>query len=383
MVEKWSAVILAGGLGSRLNPLTAKICKPMVPVCNRPMVDYAIDHLRYAGIKKIIIVVKHLGNELRDLINSTWTKEICENLGIEILIPKVNSMGTADAVRKVADEITSENFVVSMADIVTNLPMTNFMTYHLKKKAQATVSMKRIEEMATKYGNTLLDNDGKIIRFLEKPSSQEIYLSALTRRNAQTLPIINTGIYCFNREILDLIKETTFMDFGKEIFPYLLEHQYRLYGFVDDYYWLDVGNPTTYLWSNWDILRLYGWPITPPGSQEEKFKWFLEKPPSHLKYNENICIGKNCTFGQNNYISSLSSIGSNCTFGVNVKVDKSVIWDNVKIGNNVIIEQSVVANGSVIGDDCVIKSNTIIGPHSKIRSKSELNAKTLQADSNI
>ena len=282
MVEKWSAVILAGGLGSRLNPLTAKICKPMVPVCNRPMVDYAIDHLRYAGIKKIIIVVKHLGNELRDQINSTWTKEICEKLGIEILIPKVNSMGTAGARLPRCYRCVAPGTGAVTADIVTNLPMTNFMDYHLKKSAQATVSMKRIEEMATKYGNTLLDNDGRIIRFLEKPSSQEIYLSALTRRNAQTLPIINTGIYCFNREILDLINETTFMDFGKDIFPYLLEHRYRLYGFVDDYYWLDVGNPTTYLWSNWDILRLYGWPITPPGEKEEKFKWVLEKPPSYL-----------------------------------------------------------------------------------------------------
>ncbi|MHA1474752.1 MAG: sugar phosphate nucleotidyltransferase [Promethearchaeota archaeon] len=381
MVEKWSAVILAGGIGSRLSPLTAKICKPMVSLSNRPMVDYAIDHLRYAGIKKIIIVVKHLGNELRDQINSTWTKEICEKLGIEILVPKVNSMGTADAVRKVADHITSENFVVSMADIVTNLPMTKFMEYHLEKNAQATVSMKRIEEMATKYGNTLLDNDGKIIRFLEKPSSQEIYLSALTIRTVESLPIINTGIYCFNREILDLIKETTFMDFGKEIFPYLLEHQYRLYGFVDDYYWLDVGNPTTYLWSNWDILRLYGWPITPPGEHEEKFRWFIEKPPSHLKYGENICIGKNNTFGQNNYIKSLSSIGSNCTFGDNVVIDRSVLWDNVVIGNNVRIEQSVIANNCIIGDDCVIKSNTIVGPNSTIRPKSILNAKILHSDS--
>ncbi len=379
MVEKWSAVILAGGIGSRLSPLTAKICKPMVPLCNRPMVDYAIDHLRYAGIKKLIIVVKHLGNELRELINSTWTKEICEKLGIEILIPKVNSMGTADAIRKVADEITSENFVVSMADIVTNLPMTKFMEYHLMKNAQATVSMKRIEEMATKYGNTLLDNDGKIIRFLEKPSSQEIYLSALSRRSAQILPIINTGIYCFNREILDLIKETTFMDFGKEIFPYLLEHQYRLYGFVDDYYWLDVGNPTTYLWSNWDILRLYGWPITPPGEQEGKSKWFLEKPPSHLKYGNNVCLGKNNTFGNNNLIKNLTSIGSNCTFGDNVVIDRSVIWNSAEFGSNVTIEQSVIANDCVIGDDCVIKS-CIIGSNSTIRPKNTLNAKILKAE---
>ncbi|MHA1717935.1 MAG: sugar phosphate nucleotidyltransferase [Promethearchaeota archaeon] len=381
MVEKWSAVILAGGIGSRLFPLTAKICKPMVPVGNRPMVDYAIDHLRYAGIKKIIIVVKHLGNALRAQINSTWTKDVCDKLGIEILIPNVDSLGTADAVRKVADKIDSENFVVSMADIVTNLPMKRFMEYHISKEAQATVSMKRIEEMATKYGNTLLNSEGQIIRFLEKPSSQEIYLSALTRGSPQTLPIINTGIYCFKREILDLLNETPFMDFGKEVFPFLLEHRYKLYGFVDDYYWLDVGNPTTYLWSNWDILRLYGWPITPLGKKYEKFRWFLEEPSQDLEYGENICLGKNNKYGENIYIKSLTSIGSNCSIGDDVFIDRSVIWDNVKIGKDCKIEQSVIANDCVIGDGCIIKSNTIVGPNSTVRSKTVLNSKIIHSDS--
>ncbi|MHA1520679.1 MAG: sugar phosphate nucleotidyltransferase [Promethearchaeota archaeon] len=384
MTDKWNAVILAGGLGSRLNPLTANICKPMVPVANKPMVDYAIDHLQFAGIKKIIIVVKHLGEELRALIQSTWTSELQAKLGIEILVPNVDSRGTADAVRKVAHLIDSENFVVSMADIVTNLPMQEFMEFHERKNAQATVSMKRIEEMASKYGNALIDDDSRIIRFLEKPSSDEIYLSALTGGTADTLPIINTGIYCFNRDILDLIMSTDFMDFGKNIFPYLLENKYDLYGFVRDYYWLDVGNPTTYLWSNWDVLRLYGFPITPNGvRQGRSHVWYINNENPGISHEKNICFGHSNTFGPKCQVKELSTIGSHCIFGENVIVNRSVIWDHCKIGNNVRIEQSVIADWCEIGDNCVIRSNTIIGPHTKISPNTTLDSQTIKEDQSI
>jgi len=366
----WSAVILAGGLGTRLNPLTAHICKPMVSVTNKPMVDYAIDHLRYAGIKKIIIVVKHMGDELRAQIQSTWTEEICQELGIEILVPKVESIGTADAVRKVAHLITTENFVVSMADIVTNLPMRKFMAFHEAKQAQATVSMKRIEEMATKYGNTMLDQESRIIRFLEKPSSEEIYLSALTGGGTDFLPIINTGIYCFSQEILDLIVSTDFIDFGKHIFPFLLENQYALYGFVDDYYWMDVGNHTTYLWANWDILRQFGYPVLPEGTQQQKRNvWYQEsEPPQNLTHGDYVCLGRNNRYGIGSKIVSLSTIGSNVVIDDDTEIDRSVIWDNVQIGKNVHISNSIIANDCEIADFCIIRSNTVLGPGVKITS---------------
>ncbi|TFH26199.1 MAG: NDP-sugar synthase [Promethearchaeota archaeon] len=381
MTDKWNAVILAGGLGSRLNPLTANICKPMVPVANKPMVEYAIDHLRFAGIKKIIIVVKHLGDELRTLIQSTWNPELQAELGIEILIPNVDSWGTADAVRKVAHLINSENFVVSMADIITNLPMRKFMEFHEQKNAQATVSMKLIEEMASKYGNALVDDDSRIVRFLEKPSSEEIYISALTGGTSDALPIINTGIYCFNREILNLITSTDFMDFGKDIFPYLLENAYDLYGFVRNYYWLDVGNPTTYLWSNWDVLRLYGYPITPNGVRQGKSHvWYANNEKPVVTHEKHVCFGQNNTFGPKCQVKELSSIGSHCLFGENVTVNRSVIWDHCKIGNNVLIEQSVIADGCEIGDNCVIRSNTIIGSHSKISNDITLDSQIIKED---
>ena len=386
MSNKWSAVILAGGLGSRLSPLTSEICKPMVSVTNRPMVDFAIDHLRYAGIKKIIIVVKHLGDELRAQIQKTWTDEVCKELGIEILVPNVDSKGTADAIRLVADEITTEHFVVSMADILTNLPMKEFMAFHEQKDAQATVSMKLIEQMATKYGNTLLNKDARIVQFLEKPSSEEIYMSALTG-GTDALPIINTGIYCFKREILQLLLDTSFMDFGHEVFPYLLENRYELFGFVGSYYWLDVGNPLSYLWSNWDMLRLYGWPVSPMGKRQNKqtHVWYLnnEQPSSNVQHGDHVALGTGNTYGNNMHIKELVSIGSNCQFANNVYVDRSVIWDNCKIGNGVKIEQAVIANNCVIGDHCIIQSETIIGPNCTISPNTKLDSQVIPANTVI
>jgi NDP-sugar pyrophosphorylase family protein len=387
MPDKWSAVILAGGLGTRLHPLTAYMCKPMVPVTNRPMVDYAIDHLIHAGIRKIVIVVKHLGDELRALIQHNWPPERCKELGIEIHVPKVESKGTADAVRKTANLIDTDHFVVSMADIITNLPMRKFMDFHEAKNAQATVSMKRIDQMATKYGNTLIDGQSRIVRFLEKPSVEEIYMSALTGGSEDYLPIINTGIYCFKREILQLILDSTMMDFGNEIFPYLLENRYDLFGFVDDYYWMDVGNPLTYLWSNWDMLRYYGWPIAPVGIRQgdSSHVWLKdnEQLPPGVTHGDNICVGSKNTYGDNVRLHHLVSVGSNVQIGNNVFIDRSVIWDNVKIGHNVQILQSVIANGVEIGDGCVIKSETIIGPNVKVAPNTVLDSKTIEPNSTV
>jgi len=299
----------------------------------------------------------------------------------------VESKGTADAVRKTAQYIDSDHFVVSMADIVTNLPMKQFMDFHEAKNAQATVSMKRIDQMATKYGNTLIDQNNRIVQFLEKPSSEEIYLTALTGGANEYLPIINTGIYCFKHEILDLIKKTDMMDFGKDIFPYLLENHYDLYGFVEDYYWMDVGNPLTYLWANWDMLRLYAWPISPKGIRQSPngHVWIEndEKPPQGTSFGENICIGPGTKWGQNVRVNGLSSLGSNIEIGNNVFIDRAVIWDNVKIGHNVQIIESVIANNVEIGHGCVIKSETIIGPNVKIAPNTVLDSKIIEPDITI
>ena len=380
---KWSAVILAGGLGTRLSPLTTNICKPMVKVTNKAMVDYAIDHLRFAGIKHIIVCVKHMGEALRAYLQERWAPIMKEDPSFKLEIPHNDSKGTADAVRQIWHMIQTDNFIVSMADIVTNLPIKRFMEFHMEKDAEATVSMKPIDEFASKYGNTVLQPNGRVKLFLEKPSAHEIFISSLTQEE-QALPIINTGIYCFTKQCAhQVIMQTEFMDFGKEIFPFLLENHYRLYGFNEEYYWMDVGNPKTYLWANWDILREYGWPILPDGSETDRNKkWVQEDPilPDNSHIGERVCIGKNVYFGENVEVNALTVIGDNVKLGDGTKIDRSVVWEDVSFGKKCKISQSVIADGCKIGNNVIIRSESILGPNVVVEDDVILDSQTVQAN---
>ncbi|MHA1731578.1 MAG: sugar phosphate nucleotidyltransferase [Promethearchaeota archaeon] len=385
VAENWCAVILAGGIGSRLAPLTSKIPKPLVPVTNQPMCSYAIDHLRYAGIKHIVVVVKHMGDLLRDYLEKTWTPERLG--GVKLEIPQVDSLGTADALRKVSDLVTTDHIVVSMADIVTNLPMREMMGFHVQKGGIGTISMKTIES-PSQYGVVLIDNNQKIYLFLEKPKPQELYLSSLAQRTDLYLHtnIINTGIYCFERSILDILDDNpNIMDFGKEVFPYLVENQFQVYGFVREYYWMDVGMPKMYKWANWDLLRNYGWPVTPVGEEKDQVwtmgdsrqlvdRGLVESPSA---------IGSDVNLAEGARVKTLSVLGSDIVIGANSLVERSVLWDRVRVGENCQVIDSIVCNDCDIGDDVIIRNNSVVGPNCTIGSGTVLDNRVMKEDSRI
>lgn len=376
-LREWSAIILAGGKGSRLMPLTSEIPKPLVKVTNKPMVDYSIAHLIYADIKHIILALAYKGQELKEYIEKTWTPDKLGDVELECEIQE--SKGTADAYRLLEDKIDSENIVVSMADIVTNLPMRDFMNFHSEKKGIATISMKKSESHTSQYGVVLLDKKRKIYLFLEKPGPMELYLSSMAQRADLFLHtnIINTGIYCFKSKIAEILNNTRLIDFGGEVFPYLLENNYDLFGFVRDYYWLDCGNAQTYLWANWDLLRKYSWPITPNGDEYDGV--FVM---GVINSGQNVTIEKPASFGRfveianRAKILSLSSIGNRVKIGEDSKIEKSVIWDDVIVGAGCIIKDSIVCNNCTIGDNVVLQ-NAIIAPHCHISNDSQLRDKTL------
>ncbi|MFX0137608.1 MAG: nucleotidyltransferase family protein, partial [Candidatus Hodarchaeota archaeon] len=171
-MREWSAIILAGGKGKRLMPLTSLIPKPLVKVTNVPMVDYAIAHLVYADIKHIILALAYKGKELKKYIKKTWTPDKLGDVELECEIQESN--GTADAYRLLTDYLDSDKIVVSMADIVSNLPMKRFMEFHSDKKGLATISMKTVESHISQYGVVLLDKNRKIYLFLEKPAPMDL-----------------------------------------------------------------------------------------------------------------------------------------------------------------------------------------------------------------
>ncbi len=378
MTREWSAIILAGGKGSRLMPLTAQIPKPLVKVTNKPMVDYSIAHLIYADIKHIILALAYMGDELKEYIEKTWTQDKLGDVELECVIQE--SKGTADAYRLLTDQIDSENIVVSMADIVTNLPMKNFMDFHSMKDGIVTISMKTVESHTTQYGVVLLDNKRKIYLFLEKPMPMELYLSSMAQRTDLFLHtnIINTGIYCFKKDIANVLHETGLMDFGGEVFPYLLENEYNLYGYVKDYYWLDCGNAQTYIWANWDLLRKYAWPITPNGQEYDGvFVMGIIDSGQDIKIDKPTCFGQNVRLENFVKIKELTSIGNHVIIGEDTAIEKTVVWDNVKIGRGCYITESIICNDCEIGDNVVL-DKAIIAPFCKISSNSQVRDQTLE-----
>lgn len=382
-MREWSAIILAGGRGKRLMPLTSIIPKPLVKVTNVPMVDYAIAHLIFAGINHIILALAHRGKEMKEYIKETWTKD---KLGdVELVCEIQESKGTADAYRLLTDRIDSEKIVVSMADIVTNLPMKRFMEFHSDKNGLATISMKTVESHISQYGVVLLDNNRKIFLFLEKPGPMELYLSSMSQREDLFLHtnVANTGIYCFGKEIGSILHETRLMDFGGEVFPYLLENKYDLYGFVENYYWMDAGNSTTYLWANWDLLRKYAWPILPSGVDYDGiYVMGIINSGQNIVIEKPTCFGEFVQLENRVKIRELTSIGNNVTIGEDTVIIKSVIWDEIKIGAGCIITESIICNNCEIGDNVVLE-RAVIAPNCIISSNSQIRDRTLELGENL
>jgi NDP-sugar pyrophosphorylase family protein len=355
MTRDWSAIILAGGKGTRLMPLTAEIPKPLVQVTNNPMVDYSIAHLIYAGIDHIVLALAYMGEKLKAHVEEVWTPDKLGDVELECVVQ--DSKGTADAYRLLSDKVDAENVVISMADIVTNLPMKEFMNFHEDKGGMATISMKTVESHTSQYGVVLLDKNRKIYLFLEKPQPMELYLSSMAQRTDLFLHtnIINTGIYAFNNDVERVLEETNIMDFGGELFPYLLENEYDLYGFVKNYYWLDCGNPQTYMWANWDLLRKYAWPITPNGKEYDGiFVMGIIDSGKNVVIEKPTCFAENVSLSDNVEIKELTSIGNRVKIGEDTKIEKSVIWDNVNIGAGCKIDNTIICNDCTIGDNVVL-----------------------------
>ncbi|MCK4238899.1 MAG: NDP-sugar synthase, partial [Candidatus Lokiarchaeota archaeon] len=189
--------------------------------------------------------------------------------------------------------------------------------------------------------------------------------------------------YAFDTKILDILESQPLLDFGGDVFPYLLANNYDLYGFVEDYYWLDVGNPQTYLWANWDLLRKYGWPITPNGIEDSNI-WTTSiiDTESSVDIQKITCFGDDVRLKNNVQIKELSVIGSNVEIKEDSIIDKSIIWDNVSIGAGCKINSSIICNESSIGNNVVL-NNVIIGPNCKISDDKVIFDKSIEMGTEI
>ncbi len=229
------AVVLAGGLGTRLYPLTRKIAKSMLPVAGRPLFEYLILHLKRHGFREIVLTLGSKRGEIVDYFGDG------SKYGVKLLHSvERRPLGTAGSFRNAAKYLDQRSLVVQ-GDLLTNFDLARITSFHARRKAMVTIALKSVRNPAG-YGIAKIDRAGKIARFAEKP-----------RRFFSNLA--NAGIYVVEREALDLIPKNRFFDFSKNLFPAMLEKRLPLYGIKMRGYWFDIGTPESYRRAEAYMLR--------------------------------------------------------------------------------------------------------------------------------
>lgn len=333
------AIIMAGGFGTRLRPLTMKLPKPMVPILNLPMMEHIINLLKKYNIKDILSVLYFQPEIISDYFKNG------DDFGIMMnYVQAVADYGTAGSIRNAHEEVNlDERFIIISGDVLTDFNLQKAIDFHIEKKSKATILLTR-HETPLQYGIVMTSDDGKITKFLEKPSWGEVFSDT-----------INTGIYILEPEVVNLIPYRQEFDFSKDLFPLMLNKGMELYGYVTEGYWRDVGNLDEYQLGQLDALN---------EKVDLKFDNFKDIAES-AKIDETAKLsGKNVI--ADNVIISKNVKLRNCVIGPNVKIGEGstlnnvTIWEDTSIGAYTELTDDVLCSNIIIGDKTTIQENVFI-----------------------
>ncbi|MFW0884184.1 sugar phosphate nucleotidyltransferase [Candidatus Acidulodesulfobacterium sp. H_13] len=355
------AVIMAGGFGTRLKPLTNNAPKPMIHVANKPMMEHVVNLLKTYGIDDLIVLLY----VQPELIKNYFKDGTGFGVKIEYVLAE-EDYGTAGAVKNVENIIKDDNFLVISADIITDINLKKSIEFHISRKSDVTIVLTRVENPLP-FGIVITDEEGRITKFLEKPTWSEVFSDT-----------VNTGIYLLNKDVLKMIPEKSEFDFSKDLFPILLKEGNNIYGHISSGYWRDVGTLSEYRQSHLDIISgkidlnidgevIAGKNIKIGAKGIIDISCDIENSifgrNVHILRNckiKNCVIGDNCVVGESTILSG-SVVGKNSKIGSSCEVQESILGYKLDIGNNVF-----VGSGAVISDVCTIGNGAIINPNVKI-----------------
>lgn len=365
------AVIMAGGEGSRLRPLTCNLPKPMVPIVNKPVMEHIIELLKKHGIRDIAVTLAYMPQIIKDYFGDG------SEFGVNLKYYTEDiPLGTAGSVKN-ADNFLNETFVVISGDALTDININKALEFHKKSEAMVTLVLKKVEN-PIEYGVVVTHPDGRINRFLEKPSWGEVFSDT-----------VNTGIYFIEPEVLSYIKKNQIFDFSKDLFPILLEQNKPMYGYITEDYWCDIGDMNAYLTVHNDILdnrvdvRIDEKEIRQGiwvGDGSVIAKDAILKPP--------VLIGKNSVISSGCTIGSFSVIGEAAHIHDNSSIKKSILWRGCTLKSHTQLRGCVLCNkvqfrenasayqGSVIGENCIVGKYSTIKPEIKVWPNKHIEAGT-------
>jgi len=356
------AVLMAGGSGTRLRPLTCDMPKPMVPIVNRPIVGHILNLLKRHGFDDVILTLFYLPQVIQNYVKDG--SEFGQR--IHYAIEADQPLGTSGSVKACQPHL-DETFLIISGDSLTDFDLTAAVKFHKEKKSLATLVLTRVPN-PLEFGVVITDGEGKITRFLEKPTSSEVFSDT-----------INTGLYILEPEVLDFLPEGKESDFSKDLFPTLLARQLPMYGYVAEGYWCDVGNLEMYRQAHYDVLsgRVN---IDIPYEQRYDGVWVGESVVIEpgVSLDAPLLIGNNCFIGRNAQLSANTVLGDNVAVGENSSLKRPIVWNgsyidaNVSlrgctIGRNVTVKREAqILEGAVVADECTIGEGAVIKPGIKV-----------------
>jgi mannose-1-phosphate guanylyltransferase len=320
------AIILAGGFGTRLRPLTYTRAKSLLPILNKPMISYVLESLP-KEVDKVILAVNYRKDQIEKYFKET-------DFGKDIIVnDEPTPLGTGGATKFAEEHITGRFFVLN-SDIICSLNLSDMMKFHMENNAVSTISLWPVENVS-EFGVADVKDDGNIVGFVEKPKPEDAPSN-----------FINAGAYLLEPEVLDYIETDHLVSIEKEIFPQIIRDTGRFFGFKFHGYWMDIGRISSYI----DVHK------------------FLMRKNKMKSYH-----GKDCEI---HGTLEDSCIGNNVCIGNNSRIESTIVYDKARIENNVVLR------GCVIGENCKIGSfsnlkNSVIGDNEKISEKSFIDKETI------
>ncbi|MCC7229558.1 MAG: NTP transferase domain-containing protein [Fimbriimonadaceae bacterium] len=343
------AVVMAGGEGSRLRPITSNRPKPLVPICNVPIMEHILVLLKRHGITHVVPTLHYLADEIQGYFGDGSDFDVEMEYSIED-----TPLGTAGSVKKgenlIRGSSSREPFLIISGDALTDCDISKALEFHKAKGSLATIILYRVPTPLD-FGVVITDDEGRIVRFLEKPGWSEVFSDT-----------VNTGMYILEPEIFDYMEQGRNYDWSSDIFPRLLEEGKPMFGYVMEEYWCDVGSHGQYREAQEHLMS--GRVDLPIPSETRGNNTFIGANP-HIDDTASIVppvvIGRNCKIKKGARIGPYTVLGDNTLIEEEATVERSIIWDSAYIGASVSVRSAVVGSRATIKRDCIISEDAVVG----------------------
>ncbi len=339
------AMILAAGVGSRLDPLTRNTPKPLVPIVNQPNIEHIVHLLARHGFNEIMVNLHYLGGQIKKALGDG------SSLGVRLTYAEEDRLwGDAGSVKR-AEDFFDDTFVVIGGDDISDFDLTRILSSHREKKALCTIALSLVED-PSEYGIALVNERGRITRFVEKPRGGSMFSNAA-----------NTGVYFLDPAVLELIPKGVMYGLGKDLLPLLIERKMRLYGHLTSSYWRDIGNLAEYRQTHYDVLdgRIT---LNLPYKQARKYVWMGENveidPTAKIEYP--VVIGNNCRIEAGAHVQEYSVLADGCVVESGATVRQSILWPEAAVLRDTCIERCVVGRGCRVQSNAAVFDGVIVSP---------------------